>query len=130
WSPGPALPLEVKQTTWQVNRDPWMLGSNPAQSVRVRQSFRPKPDHDDKQPESEIIRKIMGDMKRPAAARPPRIDRLDINGDGREDLMVWESSGKLDFKTDLYLFLRGADQQWPERPTQILHCRGFPIPVG
>jgi hypothetical protein len=36
----------------------------------------------------------------------------------------------LGFKTDIYIFLRGADQQWPARPTQVLHCRGFPIPVG
>ena len=54
---------------------------------------------------------------------------MGVDGDGREDLILWQVSGKLDVKTDLYLFLRGADQKLPERPTQILHCRGFPIPV-
>ncbi len=33
-------------------------------------------------------------------------------------------------KTDIYLFLRGADGKLPETPTQILHCRGVPIPIG
>jgi hypothetical protein len=36
----------------------------------------------------------------------------------------------MESRTDVYVFLRGADGQLPERPTQVLHCRGFPIPVG
>ena len=43
---------------------------------------------------------------------------------------LWQVNDKLDFKTDIYIFLRGADQKLPERPTQILHCGGFPIPIG
>src|SRR6185369_8711944 len=31
-------------------------------------------------------------------------------------------------RTDSYLFLRGADGQLPDRPTQVLHCPGLPIP--
>ena len=58
------------------------------------------------------------------------MDRVDVDGDGREDLVLWQASGKLDFKTDIYIFLRGADQKLPEQPTQVLHCRGFPIPIG
>ena len=58
------------------------------------------------------------------------MDRVDVDGDGREDLVLWQVSGKLDIKTDIYIFLRGADQKWPERPTQVLHCRGLPIPTG
>ena len=42
---------------------------------------------------------------------------------------MWQVTGWLDFRTDLFVFLRGADQKLPERPTQTLHCRGFPIPV-
>jgi len=58
------------------------------------------------------------------------INRVDVDGDGREDLVLWQCRGKLDFKTDIYVFLRGADQKLAERPTQTLHCRGFPIPIG
>src|SRR5208282_3897690 len=73
---------------------------------------------------------IIDDMKKRADAWPPRTVRMDVDGDGREDLVLWQVSHKMDTKTDVYIFLRGADQKLPERPTQILHCRGFPIPTG
>ena len=144
WSPGLPLALDVKQTTWSLNRylwrDYWALGPNPAHSLDVEQSFRAKPEPD-KEPENEAIRKIIADMKKNATAGPPQMDRVDVDGDGREDLVLWQASGKLDFKTDVYIFLstlrsaatedgRGADQKLPEQPTQVLHCRGFPIPIG
>jgi hypothetical protein len=136
WSPGSPLALDVKQTEWSLNRylwrDLWTLGSNPAHSLDVEQSFRARPEPD-KEPENEVIRKIIADMKKTAAASPPqlnRVDVVDVDGDGREDLVLWQASGKLDFKTDVYIFLRGADQKLPEQPTQALHCRGFPIPIG
>jgi hypothetical protein len=133
WSPGPPMTLAVKQTTWEVNRgdDEWMLGSHPAHSLHVQQCFRAKPDMErDQEPEHEAIRKIMDDMKKTAVASPPMIKRADLDGDGREDLVLWQVCGKLDVKTDIYVFLRNADQSLPERPTQILHHRGFPIPFG
>jgi hypothetical protein len=135
WSPGPPMALDVKKTVWSVNsgqwRDPWTMGPNPAHSLRVQQFSRAKPDQEwDKEPENEAIRKIIADMKKNTAASPPHMKRLDVDGDGREDLVLWQVSGKLDFKTDVYIFLRGADRQLPARPTQILHCRGFPIPAG
>jgi len=143
WSPGPSMTLDVKQTAWSgsrdprinrdrwINRDPWMMGPHPAHSLRVEQSFLAEADAKrDPEPENQNVNKIIEDMKKNAAASPPFLGRLDVDGDGREDLVLWQVSGKLDVKTDLYLFLRGADQKLPERPTQILHCRGFPIPFG
>jgi hypothetical protein len=143
WSPGPPMTLDVKQTAWSdsrdpriyrdrwINRDPWMMGPHPAYSLRVEQSFLAEADaRRDPEPENQAIKKIIDDMKRNAPANPHFLERLDVDGDGREDLVLWQASGKLDVKTDLYLFLRGADQKLPERPTQILHCRGYPIPVG
>jgi hypothetical protein len=61
---------------------------------------------------------------------PATVSHPDINGDGRKDLVVWQVSGWLDMRTDLFVFLRGDDGKLPERPTQTLHCRGFPIPIG
>jgi hypothetical protein len=137
WSPGPPLALDVKQTAWHVNRylwrDFWALGPNPAHRLDVEQSFRARPDKEpepEPEPGNEAIRKIIADMRKTPAATPPQLDRVDVAGDGREDLVLWQASGKLDFKTDVYIFLRGADQKLPEQPTQVLHCRGFPIPIG
>jgi hypothetical protein len=135
WSPEQPLALDMKHTTWFVNsypwRDSWALGPNSAHSLDVEQSYRVKPEQEpDKEPENEAIRKIIADMRKNASASAPQLDRVDVDGDGREDLVLWQTGGKLDFKTDAYIFLRGADQQLPEQPTQVLHCRGFPIPIG
>jgi hypothetical protein len=132
WSPGPSLPLGVKNTAWHLNRDPlpWSMGPNPAHSLRVQQSFRSKPEKElEKEPENGAIQKIIDEMKKNGGPGPPRTNRVDVDGDGREDLILWQINGKLDLKTDLHLFLRGADQRLPEQPTQVLHCRGFPIPI-
>jgi hypothetical protein len=140
WSPGSTLALDVKQTAWQVDFDPWrnlwraqwMIGPNPAHSLSVERTFLAKPDPKwDKQPENETIRKIIEDMKKTSPSSEIHMDRLDVDGDGREDLVLWQVvAANLGFRTDLYLFLRGVDQKLPERPTQILHCRGLPIPIG
>jgi len=136
WSPGPPLALDAKETRWHTNLDSWWdsqwtLGPNPGQSLRVRQVLLPKSDaKGNEEAETETIRKISDDLKKKANAGPPRTVRMDVNGDGREDLVLWQVSGKMDTKTEIYVFLRGTDQKLPEHPTQILHCRGFPIPTG
>ena len=79
WSPGPPLALDVKQTAWHANqylwRDLWALGPNPAHSLDVEQSFRAKPEPArDKEPENEVIRKIIADMKIADMKKtPPRV---------------------------------------------------------
>jgi FG-GAP-like repeat len=60
----------------------------------------------------------------------PRTMQVDMNGDGRKDLIVWQAFYDLAPKTHLFVFLRGADGRLPEQPSQILHCRGYPIPIG
>ena len=132
WSPGAPLALDGKQTAWSVNRATrgatWTLGANPAHSMRVQQFFPAKAEAKrEEESGNEAIRKILGEMKKKPEASPPGIARVDVDGDGREDLVLWQASGELDVKTDLYIFLRGADQKLPERPTQILHCPGFPF---
>lgn len=135
WSPGPPLILDAKQTVWHVNRHPWhdswTIGPHPAHSLNVEQSFRATTEPErDNQPENDTIRKIIADMKANPAGWRPGMARVDVDGDGREDLVLWQGTAKLDFKTDIYIFLRGADQKLPERPSQVLHCSGFPIPIG
>ena len=135
WNPGPPITLVNNPGTWSVDenlwRNPWVLGSNPAHSLRVRQSSRTKPEPSASQKlENEGIRKIMDDMEKTPAAGPPHADRVDVAGDGREDLVLWQISGKLDFKTDIYIFRRGADQLLPGQPTQVLHEHGWPVPCG
>lgn len=133
WKPEPPVSLDAKRAYWWAygTDSEWGFGSHPSYSLRLNESVRAKAEPEpDKEPENDTIRKIKEDMGKTAAAGLAMIDRVDVNGDGREDLVLWQCSGKLALKTDIYLFLRGADQKLPERPTQILHCRGFPIALG
>jgi len=91
WGPGPPLTLGVKQTSWSVNLDPWLhawtLGPNPGHSLRVQQSFRANPEPE-REPENEAIKKIIAEMKKNGDDGIIKMDRVDIDGDGREDLVL------------------------------------------
>jgi hypothetical protein len=132
WRPEPPVALDVKHTDWSVKRDEWMMGPKASHSLRVEQSWLAHPDTKrDKEPEAEAIRKTMDDMKKNNHGIAPIVERVDVNGDGREDVVLWQVVlGVLGFQTDVYIFLRGAGQQWPAQPTQVLHSRGFPILIG
>ena len=157
WSPGPTLSLDVERTACYVNRGDyewlrdypgsftedrkrryvnrddyeWTLGRSPAHSLRVQQSFRARPEPErDREPENKAIRTILEEMEKNTEASSPGTEHADIDGDGREDLVLWQYLGKLDFRTDVHVFLRGAAGQLPGRPTQVLHCRGLPVPFG
>ena len=133
WSPEAPLILDEKHAAWHVGAlwPQWSLGPNPAHHLGVRQSFQARPDpRQNENLKNEAIGKIIEDMKNSTALGAPRTNRMDFDGDGQGDLVLWQCSGKLDCKTDLYVFLRGVDQKLPGRPTQVLHCRGFPIPTG
>ncbi|HSY20101.1 MAG TPA: VCBS repeat-containing protein [Candidatus Acidoferrales bacterium] len=135
WTPDSPLALTAKKMTLSLvsdqQRNPWAMGANAGHRIHIQQSSQVRPDEkDDQEPENETIRKLVEDMKTRPQSSPVRLDKLDVDGDGREDLVVWQASGTTEFKTDCYIFLRGADGKLPDRPTQSLHGRGLPIPVG
>jgi hypothetical protein len=71
----------------------------------------------------------MTEMKKAGPWNQPHVTRVDLNRNGRMDFILWQVVPD-SFRTEVYVFLRGADGRLPERPTQVLHCRGVPIPVG
>jgi len=133
WSLLEKLPLESRRIFWTCDREDWTTGLQPSYSMRLRQSFLAHPIEGDEKKERKaevaVIRKILHDMAKDDDDLY-EMERVDINGDGQEDLIFWQISQELDPKTDLFLFLRGADGQIPKKPTQVLHCRGFPILIG
>ena len=129
WQPGAPIALATRRNSWSGNRDNWTMGSNPSRSLHLQQSFQAKPDADEK-PENETIKKLLVDLKKSSPQQEPGMSRVDIDGDGRKDLVVWQVFGEMEPRTDVYVFRRGADGQLPARPTQVLHCHGFPVPVG
>lgn len=132
WSPERPVALNAKHSNWFVARDEWMMGPNASHNLRIAQLFLARPDAKrNKEPETEAIRKTMDNMKKSNNELAPIMERVDVNGDGREDVVLWHDYvGVLGFQTDVYIFLRGADNQLPGQPTQVVHSRGFPIPMG
>jgi hypothetical protein len=156
WKPGPAMNLEARQNNWLGYRNEWTVGANSSRSLYIRQSHRPAPNDadgakpeanafktqerriepvyqraDDEKPENDAIGKLIDEMKKTTGRwHQPGMNRVDLDGDGQKDLVLWQIGGEVESRTDVYVFLRDADGKLPERPTQVLHCRGFPIPVG
>ena len=130
WTSGAPASLQFKKTSFSMDRNEWTMGQNSSRSIHIRQSLRSKPiDDENNKPENDRIKKLLEELKLLSNSLPPEIRRVDINGDGQQDLIIWQLFPGLDTRTDVYIFLRGADGRLPEQPTQTLHCRGFPIPV-
>jgi hypothetical protein len=133
WKADPPIALPLRRTSWIETRGDWSAGSNPSRILTVEQIFQAKPDDNvvaEKKAENDAIKRIVEDMDKQAFWHEQGMDRADVNGDGRRDVVLWQISGDMEPKTDVFLFLRGPDGRLPELPTQVLHCRGLPLPVG
>jgi hypothetical protein len=127
WRPGEPLPLQLAGGAWFIRSGQWMMAGNPSRSLQARQRFGIRSQDDpEMKPENEAIGKILQELKGRDAWQT-HAQAADISGAGRRDLVIWQLTGNLDMKTEVLVFLRGADDRLPERPSQVLHCRGFPI---
>jgi hypothetical protein len=129
WTSGPPVTLKLDHSTWDGYASAWSMGLNSSYHLEGRVSFRSKTDEAaEEKSDHDVLGRYVTELGK--TGQVPRITRLDLNRDGQMDLILWHVTGDLEHKTDLYVFLRGADGKLPPQPTQTLHCRGFPIPVG
>ncbi|OHB67162.1 MAG: hypothetical protein A2Y77_03255 [Planctomycetes bacterium RBG_13_62_9] len=133
WHATRTVDLSPKETTWQVYEDYWMAGPAPVLSMELRKTVRarppeggtPKKDHE-KKVTQELITKIVKD----ARWRQHVVRYQDVNGDGREDVVLWKIQGdNINPSTTILLLLRGPDGSLPARPTRVLRHSGLPIRV-
>jgi len=130
WTSGPPMALNVTRNSWSGSRNAWTLGLNSSYTLDLQQSLRSRPDEAAGEPaENDTLAKLLAEMKKAGPWNQPQLTRVDLNQDGRLDLILWQVVPD-SFRTEVYVFLRGADGLLPERPTQVLHCRGVPFPVG
>jgi hypothetical protein len=54
------------------------------------------------------------------------IERRDLDGDGREDLVLWTLALELPPKTTVAVYIRSPDGRLPENPDKVLRCPGIP----
>ena len=148
WIPGEPVPLSAGENNSYETRNEWTLGASTTHHLQVRQTHWTKSSTEEAEPsekprgpkfqladeekaENDAIGKIIAGLKKATGPwHQPGITRVALNGDGRTDLILWQVVGEVQFRTDVYVFLRGADGKLPDHPTQVLHCRGFPIPAG
>jgi hypothetical protein len=132
WSRSQPMALKPMPTRWRVETNEWSMGRNSARSLHILQSFGSKSGGREEEPsDKDIITKVLEEiMKKTESRRYLGTNRVDLNGDGRTDLVLWQKFGQMEPRTDVYVLLRDGDGRLPARPTQVLHCSGLPIPVG
>ena len=134
WTSSPPMLLEAQHGNWSGYLNGWSgwyMGPDAGRTLKVEQRYLSRPEPGvTYMPENDGIAKLIATLKKNApSSLPPGTTQVDLDGNGRKDLVVWQSSVQA-YHTDVYVFLRGADGQLPERPTQILHCRGVPIYIN
>ncbi|MBN1508642.1 MAG: VCBS repeat-containing protein [Sedimentisphaerales bacterium] len=128
WHAARTVDLRPTQTTWQVGEESWMTGPTPAFSMEVRKTVRRRPQEEvakDRKAGEELIEKIAKD----AQWRHHSSLRQDVNGDGRDDIVLWRTHGDISPETTIVLLLREPDGSLPARPTRVLRHSGLPIRV-
>lgn len=120
---------EFKNTMGKFNWNRWSIGAKRSGQIRVNTVARGKSvDGELKQPEQEndYIKKMVEKVSVKEMQRCS-IAKQDINGDGNEDVILLHLVQDVDVKTNILIFLRQKDGKIPEKPSQVLRCRGMPV---
>ncbi len=128
WHPVQPVALAGTRSGWTDDRQQWILGQNHSRGLRVQKAMRARPEERAAQANN-AIRKLVEELKKNATRANPGTNTVDINHDGKMDFVLWQVIPALEPRTDVYVFLAEADGRLPDKPTQVLRCRGVPIPV-
>ncbi len=133
WHATGTVDLSPAETTWQADEEYWMTGPTPAFSLEVRHAVRARPQDgraQERDAEKKATQELIGRITKEARWDRYVVRHQDVNGDGREDLVLWRSQGDVSPGTTILLLLREQDGRLPERPTRVLRHSGLPICVG
>ncbi len=132
WRAGRTVDLGPTEIEWEAGEEHQMMGPAMAYSLYVTQTIRVRPQdnqtqekEEEKKPTQEQIERIAKEAK----WRRYDTQHQDVNGDGREDLVLWRNHGDVSPGTTILLLLRGTDGRLPEQPTRVLRHSGLPIRV-
>jgi hypothetical protein len=132
WRAARTVDLSPRETTWQVREENWMTGPAPAFSLEVRQTFRPQAQDSrgrERDAEKKAVQELLGKLTQGAFPRDYSVVHQDVNGDGREDIVLWRARGDISPNVTILLLLRGPDGRLPAQPTRVLRHSGLPIRV-
>jgi hypothetical protein len=120
---------EFKNIMDKFNWNSWSIGARESEQIRIKKIAQSKSgDSEPKKPEqeNEYIKKMVEKVSE-KEMQACSIIREDINGDGNEDVILLHLMQDVDVKTNIIIFLRQKDDKLPEKPSQVLRCRGIPV---
>jgi hypothetical protein len=126
---GKKIQHEFKNSMEEFNWNRWSVGAKESKQIRIRTIAQSKSDEGKlKKPEqeNEYIKKMVEKVNE-KEMQACFVVREDINGDGNEDVVLLHLVQNVDVKTNIIIFLRQKDGQLPEKPSQVLRCRGIPV---
>jgi hypothetical protein len=119
---------EFKNTMEKYNWNSWSIGPKKSDQILMRTTAQEKSESykDDSTEENEYIRKMLNKIK---AKRKQHctVEKRDIDNDGNKDVILLHIQEDIDLKTNIIIFKRRQSGELPEKPDQILRCRGIPI---
>jgi len=126
---GKKIEHEFKDTMRKFNWNSWSIGARESDQIRIRTIAQGKTE--DSEPkkteqENDYIKQMVEKVSE-REMQACSVVREDINRDGNEDVVLLHLVQDVDVKTNIIIFLRQADGKLPEKPSQVLRCRGIPV---
>ena len=128
WQSASPVTLTRTRSGWGDDRSEWTLGQNRSRGLHISETFQAGPKETAVQA-NDSIGKLVEELRKDTSRPIPGTNTVDINHDGKMDFVLWQVIPALEPRTDIYLFLAEADGRLPDKPSQVLHCRGVPIPL-
>jgi hypothetical protein len=128
YQPGERTELEYKTRIWGGHRWGLSLGGEDSGFLNVsrRAQYRSEKEKTGGEAEDHPYIKQLVEKIKEKRHHEHFIEEVDINGDGRKDVALGHYPWDIDPKTTLMTFIRRADGSLPEKPDQVLRCRGLP----
>jgi len=126
---GRKIEHEFNNTMEKFNWNSWSVGSKKSDQILIRTTAQEKSkerDEQDPTEENEYIKKMFEQTKT-KRQQDCFIEKRDINNDGNKDVILLHLQQDIDVKTNIIIFKRRRSGELPEKPDQILRCRGMPI---
>jgi hypothetical protein len=127
YQPGERTDLEYKTRMWGAGWSGLSVGAEESRFLTVTRRAQYKSEKDETDGEAEdhpYIKQAVEKLKE-KRRHSHFAEEVDINGDGRKDVAFWYYPWNIDPKTTLMTFIRRADGSLPEKPDQVLRCRGL-----
>jgi hypothetical protein len=124
-----AVEHEFKKTMDKFNWNSWSIGPKKSDQLRIRTVTQEKlkgSRGEGSTEENEYIRNMLKKTKA-KHGQPCSVERRDIDNDGNKDVILLHIQADIDVKTNIIIFKRRQSGELPEKPDQILRCRGIPI---